>query len=621
MKSIKVLIENILSVGKIELDFQNKGLLLLDGDNKSNVAIKRNGTGKSTVAGAIYYALYGSFPSGITSDAVINRKVGNKAKVEYTFESKGKTYVVTRTRKKNSVTLTCDGVDLTTNSASNTNKLIQEVVGISPELFTNTILFDGINSSKFSTLGDKARKDLLVELLNLGVYTEAHTLAKEDLKKVDEDVTKVTQNKQQIEFKIQTLESQKAHELQQAQQQSVNYDNAKTQLANAEAEKLRVESQEYQAQVSMVQQQVQQAQEALSTIMAPQETTTYAELMTVRNTIDKCDRDTARLRQELTNVDTMKAQYETSENCPTCGNIMDAEHKALELGKLATKTTEILTEYQQVKALYDTEHPKLALLEAKEQAEKQAKSEANARYQQASQQLTASNNELNNLVRAQDNAVSNYNSALNQVKAYEDAYVPKEYDEQINELKAEYQAEVDKHVELIKKRHGVEMAVSTYSDTGVKTRVMDLTAPFLNERIDEYLNMLSGGTIKVVLSTQKQLTTGGKSDKIDLLVENGFGADSYEGLSAGEKRRVDISISLALQDLVMTKAELATNLLIYDEVFESLDEVGCENVIALLQQRLNVAESIIVITHNENLKPLFNNKITVVKENGISTLQ
>jgi DNA repair exonuclease SbcCD ATPase subunit len=143
----------------------------------------------------------------------------------------------------------------------------------------------------------------------------------------------------------------------------------------------------------------------------------------------------------------------------------------------------------------------------------------------------------------------------------------------------------------------------------------------LNERISEYLNVLSGGTIKAVIKTQKDLTSGGKSDKIDLVISNEQGADSYKGLSAGEKRRVDISISLALQDLVMKQSNLAPNLLMYDEVFENLDEVGCENVIELLKKRLDVAGSIIVISHSEHLKPLFNNVITVVKENGLSTLK
>ena len=59
-----------------------------------------------------------------------------------------------------------------------------------------------------------------------------------------------------------------------------------------------------------------------------------------------------------------------------------------------------------------------------------------------------------------------------------------------------------------------------------------------------------------------------------------------------------------------------------DEVFENLDEVANENVITLLEEKAKEVDSIFVITHNEQLKGLFSNKVTVVKEqDGISKLE
>ncbi|MGI4292156.1 hypothetical protein ACR2WS_26640, partial [Klebsiella pneumoniae] len=65
----------------------------------------------------------------------------------------------------------------------------------------------------------------------------------------------------------------------------------------------------------------------------------------------------------------------------------------------------------------------------------------------------------------------------------------------------------------------------------------------------------------------------------------------------------------------------STNIALYDECFDGLDTIGCENVIKLLKDRLNTVGTIFVITHNTELKPLFEQTIKIVKENGVSKLE
>ena len=65
---------------------------------------------------------------------------------------------------------------------------------------------------------------------------------------------------------------------------------------------------------------------------------------------------------------------------------------------------------------------------------------------------------------------------------------------------------------------------------------------------------------------------------------------------------------------------MQTNLAIYDECFEGLDEVGSENVIKLLRERLDRLETIFVITHNDHLKTLFEQVVTVQKIDGLSKI-
>ena len=150
---------------------------------------------------------------------------------------------------------------------------------------------------------------------------------------------------------------------------------------------------------------------------------------------------------------------------------------------------------------------------------------------------------------------------------------------------------------------------------------MDLVTPTLNEGVNKYLGTLTGGAINVEFSTQSKKADGTLSDKFDISVTYNGGVMSYNALSSGEKRRVDVAISLALQDMVIQRYGADVNLLAYDELFESLDATGAENVVELLKSRIEKVGTIIVVSHNEDLKPLFDNSLEVIKKDGVSTLK
>lgn len=134
------------------------------------------------------------------------------------------------------------------------------------------------------------------------------------------------------------------------------------------------------------------------------------------------------------------------------------------------------------------------------------------------------------------------------------------------------------------------------------------------------MSTLSGSDIEIRFSTQTENADGSLKDKFDLEVINGSGGDTYQANSEGEKKRIDLAISFAIQDLVQSKANIAVNLGLYDECFDGLDSIGCENVIKILKERQKNISSIFVITHNDNLKPLFENVVTMQKTEGNSFL-
>ena len=102
---------------------------------------------------------------------------------------------------------------------------------------------------------------------------------------------------------------------------------------------------------------------------------------------------------------------------------------------------------------------------------------------------------------------------------------------------------------------------------------------------------------------------------------NHHGGTQYIANSGGEKKRIDLAINLALQDLVASRSSKKINVAIFDEVFDSLDENGVDGIVSLLHELSQSKSTILVVSHNEYLKSYFTNVLTVVKQYGFSTLQ
>ncbi|MNO03387.1 hypothetical protein D3C81_2240730 [compost metagenome] len=71
---------------------------------------------------------------------------------------------------------------------------------------------------------------------------------------------------------------------------------------------------------------------------------------------------------------------------------------------------------------------------------------------------------------------------------------------------------------------------------------------------------------------------------------------------------------------MMSRANGHLNLLLYDECFDGLDAIGCENVVQVLHDMQAEIQTIYVITHNDVLKSFFDNALVVTKEDGATRI-
>ena len=114
------------------------------------------------------------------------------------------------------------------------------------------------------------------------------------------------------------------------------------------------------------------------------------------------------------------------------------------------------------------------------------------------------------------------------------------------------------------------------------------------------------------------------NDNIDIKL-NGNNIDillngkSIENLSGGERQKVDLIVQFSLRDLLTKYFNFNTNLLVLDEIFDNLDEIGCQSILSLVST-LDVT-TICVVSHRQDLSIPFDNVWTVVKNSkGISEI-
>jgi len=137
-------VKNFLSIGneEVEINFKH-GLNIITGINKDKQD-RRNGVGKSTIADAIHFAIFGETIRELSKDFIVNAINKKNTVVQLNFSvnenNNIKRYKIVRKLKPTKCYLFVDDVDLTESTIPNTNKKIKKIVSGSPEVFQNCVI-------------------------------------------------------------------------------------------------------------------------------------------------------------------------------------------------------------------------------------------------------------------------------------------------------------------------------------------------------------------------------------------------------------------------------------------------------------------------------------------------
>jgi len=124
-----------------------------------------------------------------------------------------------------------------------------------------------------------------------------------------------------------------------------------------------------------------------------------------------------------------------------------------------------------------------------------------------------------------------------------------------------------------------------FSASGIQSMLIDEAIPFMNERISYYMDMLCNGRYKVTFDTLK--ATKDNKEFRDKISVNVFDTETHSDkrvkFSGGQTRLVDIGTILTLADLMANVQDTSVNIILFDEIFDSLDSENIKHAANLLR--------------------------------------
>jgi len=151
--------------------------------------------------------------------------------------------------------------------------------------------------------------------------------------------------------------------------------------------------------------------------------------------------------------------------------------------------------------------------------------------------------------------------------------------------------------ELNKMQDVVEFWKSGFSSTGIPSMLIDEAVPFMNQKVAYYLDLITNGRYIVSFDTMAETKAGEFRDKIAVRVVDTYTrANSRVQLSGGQTRIIDIATILTLGDLQASIQDVKFNILLFDEIFDSLDDENIGYVSKVLS-KLKIGRAIYIISH------------------------
>lgn len=187
--------------------------------------------------------------------------------------------------------------------------------------------------------------------------------------------------------------------------------------------------------------------------------------------------------------------------------------------------------------------------------------------------------------------------------------------------RAEYEHQREEINQNIVRHRSLERA---FGKDGVPALLIEQALPQIQQKANDILERLSDGAMTIQFVTQAEYRDKKRDDlkeTLDIHISDSSGMRDYEMYSGGEAFRVNFAIRLALSEILAQRKGARLQTLVIDEGFGSQDALGRQRLVEAINTVKNDFAKIFIITHLDELKDAFPNRIEVEKTERGSTVR
>jgi len=572
-------------------------------DNTLTQILGTNGMGKSSIPLIIEEALFNKNSKGIKKADIPNRYINDGYNIYLSLTKDDARYEITINRKKSiKVKLEKNGEDISSHTATNTYKTLQEILGVDFKTFSQLVYQNTNASLQFLTATDANRKKFLIDLLHLEKYVELFDIFKAASKEVSSTSNTIAGKLATVE---KWLKDNKLSDTSILPLLDLQIDTSKDEKT---LRSLTVEIENISEKNKKIQtnNQYKSMLDAISIEEINSSTAQY-------NSYDDLQSELGAVKAVATGAQrTLKQLGEIRDTCPTCEQPIDssvelamkeaeevkyeeATRRVKDLQRQIVDIKSENSEYERCQTVKKDWEDLFRSIDRGLQTNLLDQQELESRVSDVQGRLRESKQELSRIAE-ENERLTRRNTRIQVIQEQTDEFIAQleEYSE-----KLEKNRKLESNLEILKK---------SFSTNGLLAYKIENLVGELEELANVYLAELSDGrfTLEFVVSNDKlnvQITDAG--NVIDILA-----------LSSGELARVNTATLLAIRKLMSSISKSKINILFLDEVISVLDDAGKERLVeVLMREDLNTY----LVSHGWS-HPLLE-KIEVVKSENISTLE
>ena len=568
IKFHKVRYKNFLSTGDTftEIDLSRK---------KNTLIIGANGSGKSTLLDALCFGLFGRAFRKVPKTSLVNSINQKKTVVEVEFSIGRQQYRVMRGIKPNKFEIYLNGkmIHQDANVRDYQAILEQQILKLNYKTFTQVVVLGSSSFTPFMQLVTIERRNIIEDILDIQIFTVMNDVLKQRYASLRHQLNEIRTNLKIGDQKIKSQEEamRRLEENRDELIEKFNADVLDHQIQNADC------------------------RTAITLHMADVETN--------QSLIEDEDEIRKSLQQMLNDERQFETQrrkfikelefYEKNDECPTCKQDIESEHKE----HICTDTTSDIKE-----------------IDKKLSERGSSIHQINNRLEEISvvqQEITELQKKIQQeqvKYNANESYIDKIEGRIIDLKNQEHTEDDKDKLEKYRKAYSQLEGMEESHIDT---KHYYDLAEILLRDSGIKTKIIRQYLPIMNKLINKYLASME-------FFVQFELDDNFQ-EEIKSRYRDQF---SYSSFSEGEKMRIDLALLFTWRSIAKLKNSVNTNLLILDEVFDSsLDEGGTDEFLKILHTLGNDTNTFIISHKGDSMNEKFNNIIEFEKTQNFSSIK